>query len=142
MRAAAGARCWTELSATGIRSLALHRKIRMKSTSMIGLSRPKPKVVLVLQGGGALGAYHIGAYQALQEAGFRPDWVSGISIGAINAAILVGNEPDRRLTRLEELWHAISRPEGWTLPLNGAFHKQAKTNGNLRPLTFRPPNFF
>ena len=73
---------------------------------------PKPKVVLVLQGGGALGAYHIGAYQALEEAGFRPDWVSGISIGAINAAILVGNEPDRRLTRLEELWHAISRPEG------------------------------
>jgi predicted acylesterase/phospholipase RssA len=47
---------------------------------------------LVLQGGGALGAYHIGAYQALEEAGFRPDWVSGISIGAINAAILVGNE--------------------------------------------------
>ena len=59
---------------------------------------PKPKVVLVLQGGGALGAYHIGAYQALEEAGFRPDWVSGISIGAINAAILVGNEPDRRLS--------------------------------------------
>ena len=82
---------------------------------------PKPKVVLVLQGGGALGAYHIGAYQALEEAGFRPDWVSGISIGAINAAILVGNEPDRRLARLEELWHAISRSEGWTLPLTGAF---------------------
>ena len=85
----------------------------------------KPKVVLVLQGGGALGAYHIGAYQALEEAGFRPDWVSGISIGAINVAILVGNEPDRRLTRLEELWHAISRPEGWTLPLDDTFHKLA-----------------
>jgi NTE family protein len=92
---------------------------------------PKPKVVLVLQGGGALGAYHIGAYQAIEEAGFRPDWVSGISIGAINAAILVGNEPDRRLTRLEELWHAISRPEGWTLPLDGAFHKLANTYSNL-----------
>jgi predicted acylesterase/phospholipase RssA len=68
----------------------------MKSKSMIGPSRPKPKVVLVLQGGGALGAYHIGAYQALQEAGFEPDWVSGISIGAINSAILVGNEPAQR----------------------------------------------
>jgi NTE family protein len=61
----------------------------MKSKSVTGSSPKKPKVVLVLQGGGALGAYHIGAYQALEEAGFRPDWVSGISIGAINAAILV-----------------------------------------------------
>ena len=103
---------------------------------------PKPKVVLVLQGGGALGAYHIGAYQALEEAGFRPDWVSGISIGAINAAILVGNEPDRRLTRLEELWHAISRPEGWTLPLDGTFHKLANISSNLEALAFGQPNFF
>ena len=103
---------------------------------------PKPKVVLVLQGGGALGAYHIGAYQALEEAGFRPDWVSGISIGAINAAILVGNEPDRRLTRLEELWHAISRPAGWTLPLTDAFHKLANISSNLEALALGQPNFF
>jgi hypothetical protein len=48
----------------------------MKSKSVTGSSPKKPKVVLVLQGGGALGAYHIGAYQALEEAGFRPDWVS------------------------------------------------------------------
>ena len=103
---------------------------------------PKPNVVLVLQGGGALGAYHIGAYQALEEAGFRPDWVSGISIGAINAAILVGNEPERRLTRLEELWNAISRPEGWTLPLDGTFHRLANISSNLEALTFGQPNFF
>src|SRR3954462_14190825 len=103
---------------------------------------PKPKVVLVLQGGGALGAYHIGAYQALEEAGFRPDWVSGISIGAINAAILVGNEPDRRLTRLEELWHAISRPAGWTLPLNGAFHRLGKISRQPETLNLRPPHLF
>jgi NTE family protein len=114
----------------------------MKSKSVTGSSPKKPKVVLVLQGGGALGAYHIGAYQALEEAGFRPDWVSGISIGAINAAILVGNEPDRRLTRLEELWHAISRPEGWTAPLTGAFHKLANTYSNLEALTLGQPNFF
>jgi NTE family protein len=114
----------------------------MKSKSMTGSSPKKPKIVLVLQGGGALGAYHIGAYQALEEAGFRPDWVSGISIGAINAAILAGNEPDRRLSRLEELWHAISRPEGWTLPLTGAFHKLANTYSNLEALTLGQPNFF
>src|SRR5919107_1487833 len=50
----------------------------------------KPTCVLALQGGGALGAYHIGAYQALAEHGFEPDWFSGISIGAINAAVLAG----------------------------------------------------
>jgi NTE family protein len=114
----------------------------MKSKSMIGPSRPKPKVVLVLQGGGALGAYHIGAYQALQEAGFEPDWVSGISIGAINSAILVGNEPAQRLARLEELWHAISWPEGWTVPLTATWHKLANISSNLQALTFGQPNFF
>src|SRR5437762_1554150 len=51
-------------------------------------SAGKPRIVLLLQGGGALGAYHIGAYQAMQEAGYEPDWVSGISIGAINAAVI------------------------------------------------------
>jgi NTE family protein len=112
----------------------------MKSTSMAGPR--KPKVVLVLQGGGALGAYHIGAYQALEEAGFQPDWVSGISIGAINAAVLVGNEPAQRLARLEELWQAFSRPEGWTLPLDGALHRLANTCSNLGALAFGQPNFF
>jgi NTE family protein len=58
----------------------------------------------VLQGGGALGAYHIGAYQALHEANFAPEWVCGTSIGAINAAVLIDNKPDERLDRLEELW--------------------------------------
>lgn len=71
----------------------------------------KPKVCLVLQGGGALGAYHIGAYQALEEAGFTPDWFAGISIGAINCAILAGNKPAQRLEKLTEFWDRISRPE-------------------------------
>ena len=55
------------------------------------------QVVLVFQGGGALGAYQGGVYQALHEAGIEPDWVIGTSIGAINAAIIAGNEPGRRL---------------------------------------------
>ncbi len=70
----------------------------------------KPKVCLVLQGGGALGAYHIGAYQALEEAGYTPDWFAGISIGAINSAILAGNKPEDRLEKLTEFWKRISRP--------------------------------
>ena len=54
---------------------------------------PGEKVVLVLQGGGALGAYQAGAYEALAEAGIEPDWVAGISIGAINGALIAGNQP-------------------------------------------------
>ena len=55
------------------------------------------RVALVLQGGGALGAYQAGVYQALHEAGMEPDWVCGVSIGAINSAIIAGNPPERRL---------------------------------------------
>jgi NTE family protein len=64
--------------------------------------------VLLLQGGGALGAYQVGAYEALSEAGFEPDWIAGISIGAINAAIICGNEPDKRVRRLREFWEGIT----------------------------------
>ena len=60
----------------------------------------KAKRVLVLQGGGALGSYQAGAYQALCRSGFEPEWVAGISIGAINAAIIVGKAPEQRVTRL------------------------------------------
>jgi NTE family protein len=70
----------------------------------------KPACILVLQGGGAMGAYHIGAFQALQEGGFEPDWVCGISMGAINGAIIAGNVAERRLERLDAFWNAISRP--------------------------------
>ncbi len=62
------------------------------------------QVVLVLQGGGALGAYQVGVYQALHEAGIEPDWVIGTSIGAFNAAIIAGNPPQERFGRLCELW--------------------------------------
>ncbi|HZX28582.1 MAG TPA: patatin-like phospholipase family protein [Telluria sp.] len=63
------------------------------------------QVVLVLQGGGALGAYQVGVYQALHEAGIEPDWVIGTSIGAINGAIIAGNRPEKRLERLQQFWH-------------------------------------
>jgi NTE family protein len=107
-----------------------------------GPAGQKPVVVLVLQGGGALGAYHIGAYQALEEAGYRPDWVSGISIGAINSAILVGNEPGQRLDRLEELWQEISRDDSWGRLLHGATHKWFNVLSNGEALLFGQPNFF
>jgi NTE family protein len=71
------------------------------------------QVVLVLQGGGALGAYQGGVYEALHEAGIEPDWVIGTSIGAINGAIIAGNEPGQRLAHLRELWDRMSRKSPW-----------------------------
>lgn len=78
-------------------------------TSSTGRARPeKPlphgQIVLVLQGGGALGAYQCGVYEALCGAGLEPDWVIGTSIGAINAALIAGNAPGARLERLREFW--------------------------------------
>lgn len=74
------------------------------------------KTVLVLQGGGALGAYQAGVYQALQEAGIEPDWVIGTSIGAINAALIVGNAPENRLERLREFWHRVEYGQAFEGP--------------------------
>ncbi|MEA2986821.1 MAG: hypothetical protein QOD94_3075 [Alphaproteobacteria bacterium] len=85
---------------------------------MDALARPewKPRTqrtafeqtVLVLQGGGALGSYQAGVYQALAEAKLHPDWIGGISIGAINAALIAGNSPDKRVERLREFWESVS----------------------------------
>src|SRR5438067_10418115 len=67
------------------------------------------QIVLVLQGGGALGAYQVGVYQALDEAGIEPEWVIGTSIGAINGALIAGNRPDHRLDRLHAFWDRIEK---------------------------------
>lgn len=69
-----------------------------------------PTVALVLQGGGALGACQAGVYQALAEADLRPSWIAGISIGALNAAIIAGNPIGHRVERLREFWETICRP--------------------------------
>jgi NTE family protein len=65
------------------------------------------QVVLVLQGGGALGAYQIGVCQALHENAIEPDWVIGTSIGAINASLIAGNEPEQRIARFEQFWSRV-----------------------------------
>src|SRR5450755_3422333 len=69
--------------------------------------------VLVLQGGGALGSYQAGAYQALCHHDFEPEWIAGISIGAINAAIIAGNPREKRIARLKEFWELVSSPVPW-----------------------------
>jgi NTE family protein len=71
----------------------------------------------VLQGGGALGAYQAGVYEALLESDSKLDWVAGVSIGAINAALIAGNAPDQRVARLKEFWHEVSSGPAQNLPL-------------------------
>jgi NTE family protein len=72
-------------------------------------------VALVVQGGGALGAYQAGVYEALTESGIHPDWIAGISIGGINAAIIAGNPPNMRVDRLREFWTQVTSdvPRPW-----------------------------
>ena len=77
------------------------------ATNSDSLKSEVGQIVLVLQGGGALGAYQVGVYEALHEAGIEPDWVIGTSIGAINASLIGGNPVERRLARLEEFWRRI-----------------------------------
>src|ERR1700716_1125049 len=81
------------------------RRLSPSADEMAPGTRPRPPfdcIALLLQGGGALGAYQAGVYEALAEAGIHPDWVAGISIGAINAALIAGNPPERRVERLRE----------------------------------------
>src|SRR3974377_697448 len=78
------------------------------------------KVGLVLQGGGALGSYQAGVYEALASSEYSPDWVAGISIGAINAAIIAGNAPEHRVQRLRSFWDEITAPTSvWHSALDG-----------------------
>ncbi len=88
--------------------------------------------MLVLQGGGALGSYQAGAYQALCHFHFDPEWVAGISIGAVNAAIIAGNEPEKRVERLKEFWELVSAPVPWKPLLNGDRGRSVSTRPALR----------
>ena len=76
------------------------------------------QVVLVLQGGGALGAYQVGVYEALHHAGVEPDWVIGTSIGAINAALIAGNPIEARMERLNAFWRHVETPAPIPGPLD------------------------
>src|SRR5262245_6374397 len=84
------------------------------------------RVALVLQGGGALGAYQAGVYQAMHEAGVEPDWVSGVSIGAINSAIIAGNPPNRRLRQLQTFWEMIAERKSWPFTPDGDVFRKAR----------------
>jgi NTE family protein len=106
-----------QLSSSAIAAMtAKRRRVRARP--------PFDCIALLLQGGGALGSYQAGVYEALAEADLQPDWVSGISIGAINGALIAGNAPDRRIEQLRKFWGQITvAPHGldaWLAPLSAA----------------------
>jgi NTE family protein len=99
--------------------------------------------VLVLQGGGALGSYQAGAFQALCAASFEPEWVAGISIGAINAAIIAGNDARNRVDRLKEFWEMVSAQVAWNPVLNGDRNRSLFNETSAAIIaTFGVPGFF
>ena len=101
------------------------------------------KIALACQGGGSLGAYHIGVYKAMAEHNYHPDVVSGISIGAFTAAVIAGNEPEARVEKLQGLWDRISWPEIPGLPKDSdQLLKQHNTLTSLQGFVFGQPNFF
>ena len=81
-----------------------------RKTHVVTERPPFECIALLLQGGGALGSYQAGVYQALAEANLHPDWVAGISIGAINSALIAGNPPEQRVDRLRAFWEAVTQP--------------------------------
>ncbi len=99
------------------------------------------QTVLVLQGGGALGAYQAGVYQALHEAGIEPDWVIGTSIGAINASLIAGNKPEDRVARLRSFWREVEYdllPNLFASLPNGVGMSRLLTMMNGLPSFFSP----
>jgi NTE family protein len=101
------------------------------------------RVAFVLQGGGALGAYQGGVFQAMAEHDLVPDWIAGTSIGAINGAILAGNSPENRINRLKEFWDMVSKTDLWHAFKGPDIAQSAYTNLSiLQSMTMGRPGFF
>ena len=95
---------------------------------------PYETVALVLQGGGALGSYQAGVYEGLSEAGIEPNWVAGISIGALTTAIIAGNPPEARVARLREFWDTICKPPHIPHPISHFEQILFDTTDHMREL--------
>src|SRR5215471_1771356 len=101
------------------------------------------QIALALQGGGALGSYQAGVYEALAECGYQPDWVAGISIGAINSAVIAGNAPEDRVARLRQFWEQVSSPSASWLDLPHVLWREAmRRTAAVSALMFGQPGFF
>ena len=113
-----------------------------------GKTPPRPAtydktVGLVLPGGGALGSYQAGVYETLASSQYLPDWVAGISIGAINAAIIAGNAPEHRVGRLREFWEGVTAPtRHWPSALSGPLAAWQQKASAFTAMMFGQPGFF
>src|SRR5271157_512724 len=99
---------------------------RVKVQDISAIAKKYDRVALVLQGGGALGAYQAGVYQALTEANCEINWIAGVSIGAINSALIAGNPPDKRLQALETFWSTVSSRKIWQYTPDGDFFRDLR----------------
>ncbi len=121
----------------------LERNTKAAAPTISEIAAQYDRVALVFQGGGALGAYQAGVYEALAEAGCEPTWLSGVSIGAVNAAIIAGNEPGRRLQRLEQFWQIISGRKIWAYTPEGDFFRDIRNRtSSWMTMTMGQPGFF
>ena len=104
---------------------------------------PFGRIALVLQGGGALGAYQAGVYQALHEAELEPDFLTGVSIGAVNAALIAGNRPDNRLAALRAFWERITARRIWPfVPDSDDLRRARNGQSALATIALGTPGFF
>jgi NTE family protein len=108
--------------------------------------RPGCRTILTLQGGGALGSYQAGVYEALEAGGVVPCWIAGVSIGAINASLIAGNPPERRVERLRTFWDRITSPSlswmGLPMPATPAFNVMEQHVGAAQAAMLGQPGFF
>lgn len=119
--------------------------INKPSKTSSQLKQRYERIACVFQGGGALGAYQVGAFSAIHERGYQPDFLAGVSIGAINSAIIAGNTPKKQVEKLLEFWNDII-PQLWidscSLNENDTFHHLHNYLGALHSLLFGVPGFF
>jgi NTE family protein len=132
-----------------LREIDVNSDATSASTASTGQRRtPFERITLLLQGGGALGSYQAGVYQALAEADLHPDWIAGISIGAINAALIAGNAPENRVARLREFWETVCTsplgvPYFKSIELKDEFiHRIVNQTRAMNILLFGAPHFF
>ena len=126
-------------------------KANAENSHRVEQRAPFDRIALLLQGGGSLGAYQAGAFQALAEANLQPDWVAGISIGSMNSALIAGNPPEKRVERLRAFWEEITAPPlgpmGITLSPSvelpdPASHSIVNQMGAASNVLFGAPHFF
>ena len=125
----------------------LHDNVQLADRRPAGAPHHRPcgrppfeRIALLLQGGGALGAYQGGVYEGLAEAGLHPDWTAGISIGAINAAIIAGNSPEARAEKLRQFWELVTTPDPqWRF--SNTSTGRLTPNDERRDIATLPPQF-